>query len=67
MGYYWAAMPEPSEELLGELGLAAEFDSQGEAEAWLTASYEELSVAGVHAVSLYESDRLVYGPMSLEA
>ena len=66
MGYYWAAMPEPSEELLDDLGLVAEFDSQGEAEAWLTASYLELSEAGVHEVALYESDRLVYGPMSLE-
>jgi hypothetical protein len=67
MGYYWAATPEPTEELCMELGLDAEFDDQGRAEAWLSASYTELSAAGVHEVSLYESDRLVYGPMSLEA
>lgn len=65
MGYYWAAMPEPTDEAAADLGLAVEFDDQAEAEAWLSASYEELAEGGVHTVSLYESDRLVYGPMSL--
>ncbi len=67
MGYYWAATPQPVEEVAAELGLDAEFDDQGRAEAWLTASYEDLAAAGVHEVSLYENDRLVYGPMSLDA
>jgi hypothetical protein len=67
MGYYWAATPEPSDELVVDLGLDAEFDDQSRAEAWLSASYVDLAEAGVHAVSLYEADRLVYGPMSLEA
>ncbi|MFZ0529096.1 MAG: hypothetical protein WAL91_00995 [Propionicimonas sp.] len=67
MGYYWAATPEPGEAEAEALGLAVEFDGQAEAESWLTASYLELAEAGVHAISLYESDRLVYGPMSLEA
>ncbi len=65
MGYYWAAMPEPTDEAAADLGLAVEFDDQAEAEAWLSASYEALAEGGVHTVSLYESDRLVYGPMSL--
>ena len=67
MGYYWAATPEPADDDAVALGLDAEFDDQGTAEAWLSASYVELAGAGVHQVSLYESDRLVYGPMSLEA
>lgn len=67
MGYYWAATPEPAEETAEDLGLLVEFDDQSQAEAWLTSSYLELSDAGVHEVSLYEGDRLVYGPMSLEA
>ena len=66
MGYYWAATPEPTEETAADLGLDTEFDDQARAEAWLTASYAELAEAGLHEVSLYESDRLVYGPMSLE-
>ena len=67
MGYYWAATPEPTEEDAADLGLDVEFDDQAEAEAWLSASYAELAEGGVHQVSLYESNRLVYGPMSLEA
>ncbi len=41
------------------------FSTQAEAEAWLTASYADLVDAGANAVSLFEGDRLVYGPMSL--
>ncbi len=67
MGYYWAATPEPPQDVAGDLGLEVEFDDQAQAEAWLTASYTDLADAGVHQVSLYESDRLVYGPMSLDA
>lgn len=67
MGYYWAPTPEPSDEVAVDLGLDTDFDDQARAEEWLTASYEDLRDAGVHAVSLFENDRLVYGPMSLEA
>lgn len=42
------------------------FPSQGEAESWLGETYPDLLEGGVRAVSLYEGDRLVYGPMSLE-
>ncbi len=43
-----------------------QFPSQGEAESWLGETYPELLDSGVRAVSLYDGDRLVYGPMSLE-
>jgi hypothetical protein len=43
------------------------FPSQGEAESWLGETYPDLLTSGVRAVSLYEGDRLVYGPMGLEA
>lgn len=43
------------------------FPTQGEAESWLGETYPDLLDGGVRAVSLYESDRHVYGPMSLEA
>lgn len=42
------------------------FPTQGEAETWLGEFYPDLVQAGVRAVSLYEADRLVYGPMGLE-
>ena len=42
------------------------FQTQGEAETWLGEFYPSLLRAGVRAVSLYEADRLVYGPMSVE-
>jgi hypothetical protein len=42
------------------------FPTQGEAESWLGETYPDLLTSGVHAVSLFEGDRLVYGPMSLE-
>ncbi len=65
MGYSWATTPELPDDLAEELGLSIEFDDQGSAEAWLTASYQELVEAGAHEVTLFETDRLVYGPMSL--
>ena len=42
------------------------FPTQGEAESWLGETYPDLLASGVLAVSLYEGDRRVYGPMSLE-
>lgn len=45
--------------------LHARFGSQGDAESWLGENYPELVAAGVAAVSLFEEDRLVYGPMDL--
>ena len=42
------------------------FPTQGEAESWLGETYLDLLASGVSAVSLYEGDRLVYGPMGLE-
>lgn len=47
-------------------GLDRPFNTQGEAETWLGEFYPTLLEAGIRSVSLYEADRLVYGPMSLE-
>lgn len=58
--YRWVAVPEIS----AELGEA--WPDQAAAEGWLTGAYPDLLEAGVTAVSLFEEDRLVYGPMSLE-
>ena len=53
MGYYWAATPQPSEQLAAELGLDDEFADQSMAEAWLTDNHTELAHGGIHEISLY--------------
>jgi hypothetical protein len=45
--------------------VAQRFPSQAEAESWVGESYAKLVSLGVDAVSLFEEERLVYGPMSL--
>jgi hypothetical protein len=42
------------------------FASQADAETWLGTVWRELAADGVSAASLFEDERLVYGPMSLE-
>lgn len=61
------ASPSLPEAEAAALGLDARFDDQSAAERWLTAGYLDLADRGVVAVSLFEEDRLLYGPMSLEA
>jgi hypothetical protein len=43
------------------------FGSQADAESWVGEIWAELAEAGVDAVTLFEHDRQVYGPMSLHA
>ena len=43
------------------------FASQADAESWVGEVWAELATAGVDAVTLFEHDREVYGPMSLSA
>lgn len=43
------------------------FLSQGDAESWVGEIWAELAEAGVDAVTLFEHERQVYGPMSLHA
>lgn len=62
MTWHWIPDREPVDgPMIGKT-----FPTQGEAETWLGEYYPDLVRAGVAAVSLYEADRLVYGPMSLE-
>lgn len=46
---------------------AQRFPSQSDAESWVGEVWAELASFGVHGVTLFEGDRLVYGPMSLHA
>lgn len=53
---------EVSEDLAGQ-----RFPSQADAESWVGEIWSELADQGVDAVTLFELDRQVYGPMSLHA
>jgi hypothetical protein len=44
-----------------------EFPTQADAETWLGESWRELRADGVTAVTLLEEERVVYGPMPLDA
>lgn len=43
------------------------FASQADAESWVGEIWSDLAAEGVDAVTLFEHDRQVYGPMSLHA
>ncbi len=43
------------------------FANQADAESWVGETWPDLVAAGVDAVTLFEHDRRVYGPMSLHA
>ena len=43
------------------------FSTQGDAESWVGETWPDLAEHGVAAVTLFEHDRQVYGPMSLSA
>ena len=60
----WRWVPDRTPE--DDVGLDRKFPTQGEAESWLGEFYPELLEAGVGAVTLYEEDRAVYGPMRLD-
>ena len=46
-------------------GPAVSFESQEEAESWLSESYADLLDEGISAVSLFNDLQAVYGPMAL--
>ncbi len=53
-------------EVSGELA-DQRFASQADAESWVGEIWSDLAAEGVDAVTLFEHDRAVYGPMSLHA
>ncbi|MGY2703068.1 MULTISPECIES: hypothetical protein [unclassified Nocardioides] len=52
--------------LTGDLA-GQRFASQADAESWVGEIWSDLAAEGVDAVTLFEHDRQVYGPMSLHA
>ena len=61
----WRWVPDRAPE--GEAVSDKRFPTQGEAESWLGEFYPGLLDVGVTAVTLYEEDRPVYGPMRLDS
>jgi hypothetical protein len=47
-------------------GTAPTFPTRSDAESWIGENWAELADEGVAAVVLFEGEREVYGPMSLE-
>lgn len=44
---------------------SADFPTQADAETWVGEVWQDLLAEGVEAVTLFEEERQVYGPMSL--
>jgi hypothetical protein len=66
--WWWELSSESGSVVTVEGELADQkFPSQADAESWVGEFYSELSELGVDAVTLFEADRRVYGPMSLHA
>ena len=63
----WTYLDADGAGLTGEDLPANAFPSQGEAESWLGEEWHHLAANGVEAVTLLESDAVVYGPMSLRS
>lgn len=66
--WWWRLEDASGAEVESELGArAGDFPSQADAESWVGEVWRDLREDGVHAVTLFEGDREVYGPMGLDA
>jgi hypothetical protein len=63
--WWWQLLDDDGRAISG--AERVEFPTRSDAETWLGEVYADLSENGVSAVTLFEGDREVYGPMSLEA
>ncbi|MFC7496322.1 MULTISPECIES: hypothetical protein [unclassified Nocardioides] len=66
--WWWRLESSAGEEVAVEGELSGQrFSSQADAESWVGEIWADLAAEGVDAVTLFEHDRQVYGPMSLHA
>ena len=66
--WWWRLETAAGDEVEVDGDLAGQrFASQADAESWVGEIWAELVEAGVDAVTLFEHERQVYGPMSLHA
>ncbi len=66
MGWTWRVETSDGAPVTVE-GDVPEFPSQSDAESWLGEAWRDLADSGAGQVTLVEHERVVYGPMSLEA
>lgn len=64
MTWTWRLEAADGTELTGPASPA--HSNQSDAESWLGETFGDLAQAGVAQVTLFEDDREVYGPMSLD-
>ena len=66
--WWWRLEDAAGAEVTLEGELAGQrFANQADAESWVGEIWADLAEEGVDAVTLFEHDREVYGPMSLHA
>ncbi|MEJ7834206.1 MAG: hypothetical protein WKF79_14930 [Nocardioides sp.] len=66
--WWWRLEAASGDEVGVEGELAGQrFASQADAESWVGEIWADLAAEGVDAVTLFEHDRQVYGPMSLHS
>ncbi len=64
--WHWALLDSTGAEVaVTDEYAGQQFASQADAESWVGEIWAELAEQGVDAVTLFEGDRTVYGPMSL--
>ena len=64
--WWWQLLDADGRVLTPEDG-RKEFPTRSDAESWVGEFWADLADDGVASVTLFEGDREVYGPMSLEA
>ncbi len=63
----WLWLLENVEGEAVEAASVPDFSTQSDAETWIGETWRDLADAGAVQASLFEDNRLVYGPMSLES
>lgn len=66
-GWWWRLEDAAGAEVVLEDVPTQQFPSQSDAESWVGEVWRDLVDGGADAVTLFEGDRKVYGPMSLHA
>ena len=66
-GWWWRLEDAAGAEVSVASVPTQEFPSQGDAESWVGEMWRDLLDGGAVAVTLFEGDRKVYGPMSLHS